>query len=60
MHEGGKNEKRENEGLRRKMKGTKAEEENESFRGETKGAGSAQGENRMHEGFLLKKYEWGQ
>ena len=36
------------------MKGTKAEEENESFRGETKGAGSVQGDNRMHEGFLLK------
>ena len=25
------------------------------LRGETKGADSAQGENRMHEGFFLKK-----
>ena len=47
MHEGGKNEKRENEGVRRKMKGTKAEEENESFRGETKGAHSAKGQHKI-------------
>ena len=42
--------KRENKGLRGKMKGTKANEENEMLRVNIKGAGSANGENKMHEG----------
>ena len=42
--------KRENQGLRGKIKGTKAKEENERLRVKIKGAGSANGENKMHEG----------
>ena len=37
-------------GLPGKMKGTKAKEENERLRVKIKGAGSANGENKMHEG----------
>ena len=40
-----------NKGLPEKIKGTSAEEENEGLRGgEVKGADSAKGENKMHEG----------
>ena len=47
----GENVKRENKGLRGKMKGTtRAKEENERLRVKIKGAGSANGENKMHEG----------
>ena len=42
--------KRENKGLRGKMKGTRAKEENERIRVKIKGAGSANGESKMHEG----------
>ena len=37
-------------GLRRKIEDTKAEEVNERLRGETKGADSAKGGNKMREG----------
>ena len=40
----------ENEGSRREIKGTRVQEENKSLRVDTKGADSAEGRNKMHEG----------
>ena len=42
--------KRENQRLRGKFKVTQAKEENERLRVKIKGAGSAKGGNKMHEG----------
>ena len=39
-----------NKGLQGEIKGTKAEEENVRLKGNIKGAQSANGENKMHEG----------
>ena len=50
MHEGRNKMGRENQGLRKEIKGTKAEEENEKFRGEIRGADSAKERNEIHEG----------
>ena len=50
MHEGRNEMGRKNQGLREEIKGTKAEEENEKFRGETRGADSAKERNEIHEG----------
>ena len=41
--------KRENQGLREKIKGTKAKEEHVGSRGKIKGAASAKGESKMRE-----------
>ena len=38
-----------NKGLREKIKGTRAKEENKRLRREVEGADSANGENRTHE-----------
>ena len=46
---GGKNVKRENKGLREKIKGTKAKEEHVGSRGIIKGAAIAKGESKMRE-----------
>ena len=40
----------ENNGSRVKIKGTKAKEKKQRLRGEMKGAESAKGENKMHDG----------
>ena len=42
--------KGENEESRREIKGARVQEENKKFKGETKGADSAEGRNTMHEG----------
>ena len=42
--------KRENKGTLGKIKGTKAKEENKRLKEKIKGAGSAKGENKGHEG----------
>ena len=49
MHEGKENCERGNKGLRRKIKGTKAYEENNRLRDKINGADSAKGEYTMHE-----------
>ena len=42
--------KREDEGLRWKMKGSRAKDQNKKVNGEKKGADSAKGENQVREG----------
>ena len=46
-----------NKGLRVKTKGTRAKEKSEKVKRGIKVADSAQGQNRMHEGFFLKNMQ---